>query len=93
MWQQQLTVGNLTDKQYQTYVRSDALQVDNETNPTYGEVVSEDWNVRGCPSASYWQVGVLNPGEGVNILNKVYNQEDGYWWSVIKFHRFLYFDL
>ena len=25
MWQKQLTVGNLTDKQYQTYVRSDAL--------------------------------------------------------------------
>ena len=87
MWQKQLTVGNLTDKQYQTYVRSDALRVENEVNPAYGDVVSEGWNVRGGPGASYWQVGVLNLGEGVNILNKVYNQEDGYWWYEIKFDR------
>ena len=41
MWQKQLTVGNLTDKQYQTYVRSDALMVNDEANPTSGVIVSD----------------------------------------------------
>ena len=68
MWQKQLTVGNLTDKQYQTYVRSDALMVNDEANPTSGVVVSEGWAVRGGPSDTYWKVGTLNPHKKASTL-------------------------
>ena len=41
----------------------------------------------GVQVTTYWKVGALNPQEGVNIVNKVYNEQDGYWWYEIQFDR------
>jgi mannosyl-glycoprotein endo-beta-N-acetylglucosaminidase len=87
MLAKQLSVYNATDKNYNVYVRSDALIVNDANNPTSGTAVAASMSVRGGPGASYWTVGTLNNQEQVTILNKVYNSQDGYWWYQINFNR------
>lgn len=89
MWKKQLTVDNLTDKKYETFIRSDALTID-KTNNQYG-TSNGVWNVRGGPSTSFWVVGKTVDGERIRILDKVYNEQDGYWWYKIEFNRQWYY--
>ena len=67
-----------TDKNYRTYVREDALKVDNKSNPTKGTANGANWIVRGGPGSNHWDVGTLKDKEEVQIMNKVLNKEDGY---------------
>ena len=76
-----------TDKDYRTYVRADALKVDNEENPTKGIALGAEWNVRGGAGDQHWVLGRLKDQEEVNILGKVSNKEDGYDWYEIKYNR------
>ena len=76
-----------TDKNYRTYVREDALTVDNEKNPTKGIAKGADWIVRGGPGASHWDIGKLKDKEEVQIINTVSNKEDGFDWYEIKYDR------
>ena len=77
----------LTDKKYDTYVRSDAFDVDNPDNPQTGNVKGSKWNVRGGPGTEYWVVGSINGGENVKILSKVLGS-DGYFWYKIKYDEY-----
>ncbi|WEG11895.1 SH3 domain-containing protein [Pullulanibacillus sp. KACC 23026] len=75
-----------TDKTYNTYIRSDALVVDNKTNPTQGVVFGSNWNVRGGAGTDFWVVGQVSAGALVQILSSV-KGSDGYTWYQISFDK------
>ena len=77
----------LTDKRYDTYVRSDAFDVDNPDNPQIGTVKGNKWNVRGGPGTEYWIVGNISSGENVKILSKVLGS-DGYYWYKVQYNQY-----
>ena len=85
--QLQMTKNPQTDKDYRTYVRADALKVDNEETPTKGIALGAEWNVRGGAGDQHWVLGRLKDQEEVDILGKVSNKEDGYDWYEIKYNR------
>ncbi|MCM2536031.1 hypothetical protein NDK43_31735 [Neobacillus pocheonensis] len=43
----QYHIGPQTDKKYPTYLRDDAIIVNNVSNPTSGTVKGSSWNIRG----------------------------------------------
>ncbi len=83
----QMTVSPQTDKKYQTFVRQDALSVNNTSNPTSGLVTTSGWRVRIGPDQNTWSIGTLNPGETVSILSKAWNATDNMWWYEIRYNR------
>jgi mannosyl-glycoprotein endo-beta-N-acetylglucosaminidase len=72
-----------TDKNYDTYIRSDALTL---TSPTSGTVKGAGWNVRGGAGPSFWVVGQVSNSTSVQILSKV-KGTDGYDWYRIKYDK------
>jgi mannosyl-glycoprotein endo-beta-N-acetylglucosaminidase len=75
-----------TDKKYNTYVRSDALVVDNTAKPTKGVVFGSNWNVRGGGGTNYWVVGQVKNGTMVQILSSV-KGTDGHTWYQIAYNK------
>ncbi len=82
----QLQSNPQTDKKYATYIREDALILNNSTNPTSGVVKGSGWNVRGGAGTNYWAVGTVGSGETLNILSKV-KGSDGYDWYAVQYDR------
>ncbi|GER67132.1 hypothetical protein BpJC4_16030 [Weizmannia acidilactici] len=75
-----------TDKKYSTYIRSDALIVDDTAHPTKGVVFGSGWNVRGGAGTNYWVVGQVLNGETVEILS-VEKGTDGKTWYKISYNK------
>ncbi|MDQ0199322.1 SH3 domain-containing protein [Neobacillus ginsengisoli] len=74
--------GPQTDKQYHTYLREDALIVNNPSNPVSGIVKGSGWNIRGGAGTDYWTVGTVNGGEHLQILSKKLGSDGHYWFEV-----------
>ena len=72
-----------TDKNYDTYIRSDAVTL---TSPTSGTVKGAGWNVRGGAGTSFWVVGQVTNSTSVQILSKV-KGTDGYDWYQINYDK------
>lgn len=75
-----------TDKKYMTYIRSDALVVDNAARPTQGVVFGSNWNVRGGAGTNYWVVGQVDNGSIVQIVSSV-KGSDGHIWYQIAYNK------
>ena len=73
-----------TDKKYEAYVRSDAINLDSN-NPSIGYVNGTGWNVRGIP-INGWILGKLEDKEKVTIYSTS-KQPDGYDWYRIQYNR------
>ena len=71
-----------TDKKYNTYIRSDALVVDNSTNPTKGVVFGSSWNIRGGAGTNYWVVGQVENGSMVQILSSLKGTDGSTWYQI-----------
>jgi mannosyl-glycoprotein endo-beta-N-acetylglucosaminidase len=79
----QMEANPQTDKNYDTYIRSDALTL---TSPTSGTVKGSGWNVRGGAGTSFWVVGQASNSASVQILSKV-KGTDGYDWYQINYDK------
>ncbi|WP_428909887.1 SH3 domain-containing protein [Niallia sp. Krafla_26] len=82
----QMQANPQTDQKYTTYIREDALKVNNVLNPTSGVVQGSNWRVRGGAGTEFWSVGKVKNGEKVNIRNVV-KGSDGYNWYQIDYNR------
>ncbi|MBP3039848.1 glucosaminidase domain-containing protein, partial [Bacillaceae bacterium Marseille-Q3522] len=81
----QLSANPQTDKNYDVYIRSDALILD-PSNPSRGTVDGSSWNVRGGPGTNFWIIGKVNDQERLTILESV-NASDGWVWFKINYNR------
>ena len=82
----ELKVNPQTDKKYTTFIRSDALVVDDSTGPTKGVVFGSGWNVRGGAGTDYWVVGQVTNGSVLQILSSV-KGSDGYTWYQVSYDK------
>jgi mannosyl-glycoprotein endo-beta-N-acetylglucosaminidase len=79
----QMAVNPQTDKKYNTYIREDALTINNSTSAT---VKGAGWNVRGGAGTNFWVVGTVSQGQPLQILSKV-KGNDGYDWYQVKYNK------
>ena len=82
----QLKANPQTDTKYLTYIREDALLIQDKANPTVGVVQGSGWNVRGGVGTNYWAVGKVNNGETLKLKSKI-KGEDGYDWYEVDYNR------
>lgn len=82
----ELAVTPQTDHHYNTYIRSDALVVDNKTNPTKGVVFGSSWNIRGGAGTNFWVVGQVSAGDLLQIVSAL-KGTDGYTWYQISYNK------
>jgi mannosyl-glycoprotein endo-beta-N-acetylglucosaminidase len=79
----QMAVNPQTDKNYNTYIREDALTINNSTSAT---VKGSGWNVRGGAGTNFWVVGTVSQGQPLQILSKV-KGNDGYDWYQVNYNK------
>jgi mannosyl-glycoprotein endo-beta-N-acetylglucosaminidase len=79
----QMAVNPQTDKNYNTYIREDALTINNSTSAT---VKGAGWNVRGGAGTNFWVVGTVSQGQILGILSKV-KGNDGYDWYQVTYNK------
>ncbi|QNF29477.1 SH3 domain-containing protein [Metabacillus elymi] len=79
----QMAVNPQTDKKYNTYIREDALTINNSTSAT---VKGAGWNVRGGAGTNFWVVGTVSKGQPLQILSKV-KGNDGYDWYQVSYNK------
>ena len=82
----QMKANPQTDTKYTTYIREDALLIQDKSNPTSGVVKGSGWNVRGGVGTNYWAIGKVNNGETLQLKSKV-KGEDGYDWYEVDYNR------
>ena len=82
----QMKANPQTDTKYLTYIREDALLIQDQANPTVGVVQGSGWNVRGGVGTNYWAVGKVNDGETLKLKSKI-KGEDGYDWYEVDYNR------
>ncbi|MCQ6277102.1 SH3 domain-containing protein [Bacillus sp. V3B] len=82
----QMKANPQTDTKYTTYIREDALLINDKTNPTSGIVQGSTWNIRGGAGTDYWVVGKVNSGEKVQIKSTT-KGTDGYDWYEIDYNK------
>jgi mannosyl-glycoprotein endo-beta-N-acetylglucosaminidase len=81
----QMKANPQTDKSYPTYIREDALVLNNLVNPTQG-TVQGTWNVRGGAGTENWVVGKVNDGQTLQIISKT-TGTDGYVWYKVNYNK------
>ena len=86
MVQAQMKVNPQTDKKYATYIREDALILNNRSNPTMGTVKGSTWNIRGGAGTEHWVVGQVNGGTTLKILSQT-RGSDGYIWYQVEYKK------
>jgi mannosyl-glycoprotein endo-beta-N-acetylglucosaminidase len=79
----EMSVDPQTDKNYDTYIRSDAL---NLISSTSGTVKGSGWNVRGGAGTNFWVVGQVSNGDSLQILTKI-KGTDGFDWYQVKYDK------
>ncbi|MGM0904733.1 MAG: SH3 domain-containing protein, partial [Bacillota bacterium] len=84
--QMQMKTNPQTDKKYTTYIREDALILNDPSNPTTGKVQGTGWKIRGGASTSDWVVGTVKNGEFLQILSST-KGTDGYIWYQVNFSK------
>ena len=77
----QVGLGAQTDKKYNTFIRSDALEANPWNNPSEGTVLGNGWNVRGGAGTDYWIVGKANDGQRFNIIQTLL-VNDWHWYQI-----------
>jgi len=82
----QEAAGAQTDSKYHTYIREDALKLNNPSKPTSGVVQGNGWNVRGGAGTSYWVVGKVNNGDTLSIISQQ-KDSDGYTWYEVSYNK------
>jgi mannosyl-glycoprotein endo-beta-N-acetylglucosaminidase len=82
----QMKANPQTDTKYTTYLREDALLINDKANPKTGVVHGSGWNVRGGVGTNYWAVGKVNDGETLQLKSKI-KGADGYDWYEIDYNR------
>ncbi|MDP4154363.1 MAG: SH3 domain-containing protein, partial [Bacillota bacterium] len=68
-----------TDKNYNTYIRADALTL---TSTASGTVKGSGWNVRGGAGTNFWVVGQVSNSASVQILSKVEGTDGNDWYQI-----------
>jgi len=75
----QMAVNPQTDKDYYTFIRSDALTL---TGPSTGIVNGSGWNLRGGAGTDYWVVGQVKNHDTLQILAVVTDDKGMEWYQV-----------
>ena len=82
----QMLASPQTDTRYATYIREDALILNDPANPTSGKVQGAGWKTRGGPGTNHWVVGTVKNGDTLQILSST-KGNDGYTWYQIGFTK------